>query len=71
MEEAEIARVLKRWAKPDDTFREKLLQRCLTVLDQDDDSTFDQGDCVELDDECLDMIAAAGDSFVNIDPTDP
>ena len=60
MDEIEIARALKRWARPDDAFGEELLQRCLAVLRQ--------GDGAVLDDEDLEMLAAAGDAFPPVDP---
>lgn len=41
-----------------EAFRDTLLERCLSVLDEDD-----EGRC--LDDAELDMLAAAGDTFVN------
>lgn len=59
MDEAKIAQALQQWAKVDDTFCEELLQQCLAVLDQ--------GDCTELEDEQLDMLAAAGNPFINSD----
>ena len=55
MDEAKITQALKQWAKVDDAFCEDLLQQCLAVLDQ--------GDCAELEDEQLDMLAAAGNPF--------
>lgn len=59
MDEAKIAQALQQWAKVDDAFCEELLQQCLAVLDQ--------GDCTELEDEQLDMLAAAGNPFINSD----
>ena len=45
-----------------ETFRESLLQRCLGVIAQNEQGIF------ELDDNQLDMLAAAGNIF-NDDPT--
>jgi len=62
MDEAEIARILSRWAKPDEAFFEELLQRCLAVLGQNGSGKLDDGD--------LEMLAAAGDGLASEDPTD-
>ena len=61
MDESDVKQVLKRWARADDAFGEELLQRCQAVLCQGD------CDCVELEDEALDMLAAAGDVFSQVD----
>ena len=63
MDEVQIANALKQWAKPDDGFREELLQRCLDVLDQNG--------CMELADSDLEMLAAAGDVLMGSNPPDP
>ena len=52
MNDNEIIKLLKEWATPDESFREDLLQRCLKEIDQDGE---------ELDDDTLDLLAAAGD----------
>ena len=59
MDEADVKQALKRWAHADDAFGEELLQRCQAVLCQDD--------CVELEDEELEMLAAAGDAYLPAD----
>ncbi len=59
MDEAEITRVLKSWAKEDEAYKEELLQRCLSVLGQEGYS--------ELDDSALDMLAAAGSPYFRTD----
>ena len=60
MDEVKIADILKRWAKTDEDFCEDLLRRCLDVLDE--------GDCAELEDSELDMLAAAGDIYASSEP---
>lgn len=63
MNDRELDQTLERLMKQDfsagtEAFRDTLLERCLSVLDEDD-----EGRC--LDDAELDMLAAAGDTFVN------
>ena len=55
MDEAEVKRILKRWATADDAFREELLQRCLTELGR--------GSGAKLADDDLELLAAAGDDL--------
>ncbi len=57
MNEVEIKNVLRDWVASDDGFRERLLQRCLSVLDEEE--------VHELDDSDLDMLAAAGSPYVD------
>ena len=59
MNDQEFEMTLKRlmtqnFAAGSEAFREALLARCLTVLDEDDE-------VVVLDDSDLDLVAAAGD----------
>lgn len=63
MEEREFERMLEGLMSSDcskgtEAFRDALLERCLTVLGEDTE-------CVELDDEDLDMLAAAGDVYAS------
>ena len=54
MDEAAIIQSLKNWAKPDEAFREELLQRCLAEFCQPDSGCLDDAD--------IEMLAAAGDN---------
>lgn len=42
-------------------FRDKLLARCLEMLDSDGSAADDALDCRDLSDDDLDLLAAAGD----------
>ena len=54
MDEKDIERVLRKgFPAPGDKARQTLLEQCLDVLGQDD--------CAVIEDDALDMLAAAGD----------
>ena len=65
MAERDVERALEHgFPLPDEDSRERLLQRCLAVLGQGGADGFEiaaEFDAVELDDESLSLLAAAGD----------
>ena len=62
--ESKIERLMKQdFSAGTEAFREDLLSRCLAVLNVDEGSV--------ISDEDLDMLAAAGNPYENMDPNRP
>lgn len=55
MNDVEITDVLRQLTVADAEFGERLLRRCLSVIDQEN--------CSMIDDDDLDMLAAAGSPY--------
>lgn len=70
MVEKDVERALKRgFPLPDEASRESLLQSCLAVLGQGGDAGFEadaEYDAIELDDESLTLLAAAGNVSASV-----
>ena len=69
MDDDKLEQKLQQLLKQDlsagtESFRDALLARCLDELGADEDGS-------ELDDEALDLLAAAGDAFANADDAWP
>ena len=61
MDEREIGQLLRHdFSEGTEAFREALLQKCLSTLDKDDE------DGLPIDDEDLEMLAAAGDHALGL-----